>query len=128
MSASKIAKAMTEKYDYTFTRNSIIGACHKYDINFTASRRKKKPKEKARSKPILIKYEIPEDQGFLDAFQEYHGEEIDLLALRNDTCRFPLERGDSHVFCGYMVVSGSYCKRHYDKCHIKEGNYILDTH
>lgn len=126
MPSVKIAKAMTDIYNHVFSKNSIISICRRAGIKFPGSRKhKKKTKRRgsARMRRQVANYTYKpceKDDDLLKHFQEYHGEEKSILEIGAKECRFPLEAGDSHVFCGRGVNKLNYCKYHYDICYKNE--------
>lgn len=124
MPSAKIAKAMTDIYNHIFSKNSIISICRRAGIKFPGARSiKKKTRRRgsARMRMQVANYKsIVQESDFLKPFQEYHGEEKSILDLGTKECRFPLEAGDSHVFCGRGVNKLNYCKYHYDICYKNE--------
>lgn len=43
---------------------------------------------------------------------------VDLMNLKPHSCRFPtFSNGNSHLFCGDTIHTGSYCEKHYKLTH-----------
>lgn len=116
----KIAQIMSNRHNHTVTKNAIIGICHREGIKWPGGRKKPVKKHRVPVSRIWKSDPIPTDPDVLAPFNEYHGYEKKLMDLTAQDCRFPLECGDGHVFCGKLISREKYCDHHYKICYIKE--------
>ena len=83
-------------------------------IGFKPAKVTTSPKIKIKHKPVVFKD---------DKTGKY---KLDELTAKQ--CKFP--HGDTRSpdfgFCGADIERGSYCQEHYDKCHVKNRDYIKD--
>ncbi len=108
------AKDLAEKLGTT--KNAVLGKIHRMKLNNPVVRKKPKPRKKPELKPRDNVVKIIPDGGYK------------LCDLKPYQCRFP--QGDAKdgnlSFCGARIAKGSYCQEHYDRCHVKQKDYVKE--
>lgn len=125
MSGSEIAAAMSVQFDFPFTKNMVIGKCHRNDI--CLERAVKPPKETAayqaksrqRDRIFVIKTKMAKPRIVIEKAAPNVAIPVSLrvalVDLRETDCRFPIGNpGEPDFgFCGsYAEVGVPYCAAH----------------
>lgn len=123
-SSSTIARAINKEFATAFTKNAVIGMCHRNAVRLglpaKAQPDKRKRPRKIRSVVNLLKDNSERRPSFVpvtpvDDWQIPIEQRRTVLQLTEDTCRFPVgEVGQpDFFFCGALPERGSpYCARH----------------
>jgi hypothetical protein len=140
-SAREIAIIMTAEGLGTFTRNSVIGRCHRQGLTRLKPSKPKAPKPPPRSaKAISEKDHIPKNNQAANnwappgttarakvetnqaAWNAIHGAKpVTMIQLEKNHCRWPIEIDGQTLFCGKHKNLTSYCKEHESKAFFRNG-------
>lgn len=124
LSCSQIAAEMGY-----LTRNAVIGRVHRMGLEgrarverqppkprvFTYKPRARTPKLKIYSETNRVHFSVDAEQPLLRCV-EVIPLNIGLMALTDQTCRFPYNEGAAIVFCGHASLGETYCYLHAELC------------
>lgn len=117
-SYSVIATMLSDEFNLTITKNSLIGKGRRLGLKL---RRKPHKGAQPRHRRRFKVKPAPDAPLAPDVPPRNEGEPLSLYQLGEDTCRWPLGPIDErppYLYCGhYAPIGRSYCDDHYSRSH-----------
>lgn len=112
-SSSQIANYLREQFPVSYTRNAVIGRCHRLGLTDPVARFfPRVVKQRVDSPSRKLRLVHPPREEVLLRCVEIEPRHIELTDLKHKECRFPYGDGP-FTFCGHPKNPGSsYCRHH----------------
>jgi GcrA cell cycle regulator len=120
---AKLVKLAAQGLSYTeigkalgITKNAAIGKARRLRISKPPAEaviKQRKPTPKPKEKPAP-KQPTPPEKGTMLAGMKF----VNMMDLKDDHCRYPIDKDGETVFCGLPKFKKSFCQEHGAKCYM----------